>query len=189
MTFARALRAILRQDPDVVMIGEIRDLETAQIAVQASLTGHLVLATLHTNDAPGAVTRLVDMGIEPYLLASTLNGVLAQRLVRKLCAECKQPYEPPASERSVFRHDAPDRLYKAVGCGACNFSGYRGRTGIYELFVADDETRRLIHDTAPEAMLRDRAVAGGMLRLREDGLRWVRDGATSLDEVLRVTRT
>ena len=190
MTFARALRAILRQDPDVVMIGEIRDLETAQIAVQASLTGHLVLATLHTNDAPGAVTRLIDMGIEPYLLASTLNGVLAQRLVRKLCNECKQPYEPAAAERSVFGRGAtPERLYKAVGCGACNFSGYRGRTGIYELFTADDETRRLIHDTAAESELRDRAVAGGMMRLREDGLRWVRDGTTSLDEVLRVTRT
>jgi len=189
MTFGRALRAILRQDPDVVMIGEIRDLETAQIAVQASLTGHLVLATLHTNDAPGAVTRLIDMGIEPYLLASTLNGVLAQRLVRRLCPECRAPYEPDAAERSVFARHAPERLFKAVGCGACNFSGYRGRTGIYELFVTDDETRHLIHDTAPEAQLRERAVASGMLRLRDDGLRWVREGATSLDEVLRVTRT
>jgi len=189
MTFGRALRAILRQDPDVVMIGEIRDLETSQIAVQASLTGHLVLATLHTNDAPGAVTRLIDMGVEPYLLASTLNGVLAQRLVRRLCTECRTPYEPDAVERAVFGRDAPDRLYRAVGCGACNFSGYRGRTGIYELFVTDDETRHLIHDTAPEAELRSRAVASGMLRLRDDGLRWVREGATSLDEVLRVTRT
>jgi general secretion pathway protein E len=189
MTFARALRAILRQDPDVVMIGEIRDLETAQIAVQASLTGHLVLATLHTNDAPGAVTRLIDMGIEPYLLASTLNGVLAQRLVRKLCVECRAPYEPDAAERTVFGRSPPERLYRAVGCGACNFSGYRGRTGIYELFTADDASRRLIHDTAPESALRDLAVKNGMVRLREDGLRWVRDGATSLDEVLRVTRT
>jgi len=189
MTFARALRAILRQDPDVVMIGEIRDLETAQIAVQASLTGHLVLATLHTNDAPGAVTRLIDMGIEPYLLASTLNGVLAQRLVRKLCLECRAPYEPDAAERSVFGRSSPDRLYKAVGCGACNFSGYKGRTGIYELLTADDEMRRLVHDTAAESDLRERAVKGGMVRLREDGLRWVREGVTSLDEVLRVTRT
>jgi general secretion pathway protein E len=197
MTFARALRAILRQDPDVVMIGEIRDLETAQIAVQASLTGHLVLATLHTNDAPGAVTRLIDMGIEPYLLASTLNGVLAQRLVRRLCPECRAPYEPDATERAVFASPrpsakaeaAPERLYKAVGCGACNFSGYRGRTGIYELFIADDVTRRLIHDTAAESDLRERAVKSGMARLRDDGLRWVREGATSLDEVLRVTRT
>jgi general secretion pathway protein E len=189
MTFARALRAILRQDPDVVMIGEIRDLETAQIAVQASLTGHLVLATLHTNDAPGAVTRLVDMGVEPYLLASTLNGVLAQRLVRRLCAACRAPYEPDATERSVFGRNPPDRLYKAVGCGACNFSGYKGRTGIYELLTADDSTRRLVHDTVAESDLREHAVKAGMVRLREDGLRWVRDGSTSLDEVLRVTRT
>ena len=183
------------------MIGEIRDLETAQIAVQASLTGHLVLATLHTNDAPGAVTRLIDMGIEPYLLASTLDGVLAQRLVRKLCAACRAPYEPDATERSAFHAPsplgegrgggaaAPERLYKAVGCGACNFSGYKGRTGIYELFTTDDDTRRLIHDTAAESDLRERAVHAGMVRLREDGLRWVRDGSTSLDEVLRVTRT
>jgi general secretion pathway protein E len=189
MTFARALRAILRQDPDIVMIGEIRDLETAQIAVQASLTGHLVLATLHTNDAPGAVTRLIDMGIEPYLLASTLNGVLAQRLVRRLCNECKQPYEPDAAERGVFSRDAPDRLYRAVGCGACNFAGYRGRTGIYELLTADDELRHRIHDTSAESELRDYAVRSGMVRLREDGLRWVREGVTSLDEILRVTRT
>ena len=189
MTFARALRAILRQDPDVVMIGEIRDLETAQIAVQASLTGHLVLATLHTNDAPGAVTRLADMGVEPYLLASTLNGVLAQRLVRKLCAECKAPYEPDAKERSVFGKQAPDRLYRSVGCGACNFSGYKGRTGIYELLTADDALRHLVHDTAEESVIRAHAVEHGMVRLRDDGLRWVREGVTSLDEVLRVTRT
>jgi general secretion pathway protein E len=189
MTFARALRAILRQDPDIVMIGEIRDLETAQIAVQASLTGHLVLATLHTNDAPGAVTRLIDMGIEPYLLASTLNGVLAQRLVRKLCKACRTPYEPDAAERSVFGANAPDRLYKAVGCGACNFSGYRGRTGIYELLTADEALRHKIHDSAEESALREAAVANGMVRLREDGLRWVREGVTALDEVLRVTRT
>jgi general secretion pathway protein E len=196
MTFARALRAILRQDPDVVMIGEIRDLETAQIAVQASLTGHLVLATLHTNDAPGAVTRLIDMGIEPYLLASTLNGALAQRLVRKLCNECRTPYEPDATERSVFaaapaaaNDSAPERIYRAVGCGACNFSGYRGRTGIYELLVADDDLRHRVHESAEESTLREAAVRNGMRRLREDGLRWVRDGVTSLDEVLRVTRT
>jgi len=189
MTFARALRAILRQDPDVVMIGEIRDLETAQIAVQASLTGHLVLATLHTNDAPGAVTRLIDMGVEPYLLASTLNGALAQRLVRRLCPECRAPYEPDAAERTIFGRDVPERLYRAVGCGACNFTGFRGRTGIYELMTADDDLRKLVHDNAAERELRAHAVRGGMIRLREDGLRWVREGATSLDEVLRVTRT
>ncbi len=177
MTFARALRAILRQDPDVVMIGEIRDLETAQIAVQASLTGHLVLATLHTNDAPGAVTRLIDMGIEPYLLASTLNGVLAQRLVRKLCLQCRTPTE-----------ESGERTYKHVGCAACNFSGYKGRTGIYELLTVDDDLRRLVHDSAEERLQREHAVAHGMVRLREDGMRWVREGVTSLDEVLRVTR-
>jgi general secretion pathway protein E len=186
MTFARALRAILRQDPDVVMIGEIRDLETAQIAVQASLTGHLVLATLHTNDAPGAVTRLIDMGIEPYLLASTLNGVLAQRLVRKLCPECKTPSASPLAEG---RGEGEARTYQAVGCGACNFTGYRGRTGIYELLTADDELRHKVHDTAAESELRDHAVRAGMVRLREDGMRWVREGVTSLDEILRVTRT
>ena len=189
MSFARALRAILRQDPDVVMIGEIRDLETAQIAVQASLTGHLVLATLHTNDAPGAVTRLVDMGIEPYLLSSTLVGALAQRLVRKLCPDCKQPHEPDAAERSAFGADAPARLYKPVGCGNCNFTGFKGRTGIYELLTVDEPLRKLIHDSGAERDIRDQAVAGGMLRLRADGLRWVREGVTSLDEVLRVTRT
>jgi general secretion pathway protein E len=189
MSFARALRAILRQDPDVVMIGEIRDLETAQIAVQASLTGHLVLATLHTNDAPGAVTRLVDMGIEPYLLSSTLVGALAQRLVRKLCPACRQPHEPDAAERGAFGGDAPERLYKPAGCGACNFTGFKGRTGIYELLTVDEPLRKLIHDSGDERDIRDQAVAGGMLRLREDGLRWVRDGVTSLDEVLRVTRT
>ncbi|QJR15758.1 type II secretion system ATPase GspE [Usitatibacter palustris] len=185
MTFARALRAILRQDPDVVMIGEIRDLETAQIAVQASLTGHLVLATLHTNDAPGAVTRLIDMGIEPYLLASTLNGVLAQRLVRKLCPACKTPSPSPLGEG---RGEGDERTYAPVGCAACNFSGYKGRTGIYELLTVDDDLRRLIHDTAAERELRDHAVKQGLTRLRDDGMRWVREGATSLDEVLRVTR-
>ncbi len=188
MTFARALRAILRQDPDVVMIGEIRDLETAQIAVQASLTGHLVLATLHTNDAPGAVTRLLDMGIEPYLLASTLNGVLAQRLVRKLCPECRTPYEPDEAERTIFGRHLPERLFRAAGCGACNFTGYKGRTGIYELMTVDEDMRKLIHDTMAERELRAHGVRGGMIRLREDGLRWVREGVTALDEVLRVTR-
>jgi general secretion pathway protein E len=186
MTFARALRAILRQDPDVVMIGEIRDLETAQIAVQASLTGHLVLATLHTNDAPGAVTRLIDMGIEPYLLASTLNGVLAQRLIRKLCPECKTPSPSPLGEG---RGEGDSRTYQAVGCAACNFSGYKGRTGIYELLTVDDGLRHKIHDSVAESDLREHAVRTGMLRLREDGMRWVREGVTSLDEVLRVTRT
>jgi general secretion pathway protein E len=129
------------------------------------------------------------MGIEPYLLASTLNGVLAQRLVRKLCAECRTPYEPDVAERKVFGKSAPDRIYRATGCGACNFSGYRGRTGIYELLTASDTLRHRIHDQAAESELREQAVQDGMIRLRDDGLRWVREGVTSLDEVLRVTRT
>jgi general secretion pathway protein E len=186
MSFARALRAILRQDPDVIMIGEIRDLETARIAIQASLTGHLVLATLHTNDAAGAITRLVDMGVEPFLLASSLHGVLAQRLVRTLCESCRGPV-PPA-ELADLPREAAGRGWRAVGCTACNGVGYRGRTGIYELLTVDATLRRLMHDGAAESALRDHALARGMSTLRDDGLRWVRSGGTSWDEVLRVTR-
>jgi len=176
MSFARALRTILRQDPDVVMIGEIRDLETAQIAVQASLTGHLVFATLHTNDAVSAVTRLVDMGVEPFLLASSLLGVGAQRLVRRLCLECRKP---------VLHESAT--YYSAVGCPACNRSGYRGRTGIYELLTVDDELRRLVHDRASEQALRAHVLAHGMRSLREDAMRWAAAGVISLEEAIRVT--
>ena len=175
MSFAKALRSILRQDPDVIMIGEIRDLETAQIAVQASLTGHLVLATLHTNDAVSAVTRLIDMGVEPFLLSSSLLGVAAQRLVRKLCLQCREP-DPVAGG------------WRAVGCLACNRSGFTGRTGVYELLTVDDAIRALIHRGAPESEIRAAAVANGMIAMREDGQRWVRTGVTSLDEVIRVTR-
>jgi general secretion pathway protein E len=175
MSFAKALRAILRQDPDVVMIGEIRDLETAQIAVQASLTGHLVLATLHTNDAVSAVTRLTDMGIEPFLLSSSLLGVVAQRLVRRLCEQCRVP-DPVAGG------------WRAVGCPACDRSGYRGRTGVHELFVVDDAVRALIHRGASESELREAARKHGMISMREDGQRWVAAGVTSADEVARVTR-
>jgi general secretion pathway protein E len=192
LTFARALRAILRQDPDVVMIGEIRDLETAQIAVQASLTGHLVLATLHTNDAVGAVTRLVDMGIEPFLVASSLRGVLAQRLVRRLCPACRRGHAPDAAELRLIRNGndgaGSPLLYTAEGCEACAHTGYQGRTGIFELFLIDDGARRLIHDRASEAELSAYAKTSGMRNLREDGLRWVRSGETSLEEVLRVSR-
>jgi general secretion pathway protein E len=186
MSFARALRTILRQDPDVIMIGEIRDLETAQIAVQASLTGHLVFATLHTNDAVSAVTRLVDMGVEPFLLASSLIGVGAQRLVRRLCAECRQPighlqFQPlPKSSPGIF--------YKPQGCDACNQSGYRGRTGIYELLTVDNELRRHIHDRASEQDLREHVVSRGMRSLRDDGMRLAAQGVTSPEEVARVTR-
>jgi len=192
LTFARALRAILRQDPDVVMIGEIRDLETAQIAVQASLTGHLVLATLHTNDAAGAVVRLVDMGIEPFLVASSLLGVLAQRLVRRLCPACRRAHAPDAAERKLLANGngggADHPLFTAPGCEACTFTGYQGRSGIFELLLIDDASRRLIHDRAAEADLRDHARERGMKGLREDGMRWVRAGETSLEEVLRVSR-
>ncbi|WP_122859953.1 ATPase, T2SS/T4P/T4SS family, partial [Pseudomonas viridiflava] len=176
MTFALALRAILRQDPDIIMIGEIRDLETAQIAVQASLTGHLVLATLHTNDSVSAVNRLIDMGVEPFLLASSLLGVLAQRLVRRLCPHCKQ--EDPAVPGT----------WRPVGCAVCNQIGYSGRTGIHELFCVDDAVRSLIHSGADEQALRVAARHAGMLSMREDGSRWVRSGTTAPEEILRVTR-
>ena len=175
MTFAKALRSILRQDPDVVMIGEIRDLETAQIAVQASLTGHLVLATLHTNDSISAVTRLIDMGIEPFLLSSSLIGIVAQRLVRKLCPQCRQP-------------DPVTGGWRAVGCLACNKTGFQGRTGIYEIVSVDDALRGLVHQSASEEELRNAARRNGFLSMREDGPRWVQAGVTSLDEVVRVTR-
>jgi general secretion pathway protein E len=174
LTFAKALRAILRQDPDVIMIGEIRDFETAQIAIQASLTGHLVLATLHTNDAPSAVTRLTDMGVEPFLLSSSLLGVLAQRLVRKLCPHCKRQDE--------------HGQWHPVGCPDCGHTGYKGRTGVYELMVADDAVRSLIHNRAAESELTEAARQGGLRSMREDGDRLVAEGLTSAEEVLRVTR-
>jgi len=190
LSFARALRSILRQDPDIIMIGEIRDLETAQIAVQASLTGHLVLATLHTNDAVSAVTRLADMGVEPYLLASSLLGVLAQRLVRCLCPVCREAYPPTAGESSVLMSlgtQATSRLWRPVGCESCARSGYRGRTGIYELLLVDDEARRAIHDRSGEPVLRELASRAGLRTLAMDGSRWLTDGTTSLSELLRAT--
>jgi general secretion pathway protein E len=165
LSFAKALRAILRQDPDVIMIGEIRDFETAQIAIQASLTGHLVLATLHTNDAASAVTRLIDMGVEPFLLSSSLLGVLAQRLVRKLCPACH-----------------------GKGCTECGHTGYQGRTGVFELLVTDDKLRALIHNQASEAEIRETALKTGMVLMRDDGERLVQSGVTSREELLRVTR-
>jgi general secretion pathway protein E len=177
MTFARALRSILRQDPDIIMIGEIRDLETAQIAVQASLTGHLVLATLHTNDAASAVTRLTDMGVEPYLLASSLLGVLAQRLVRQLCPACKEERE----------EDDGRKRWHPVGCERCGHSGYSGRRGVYELLLIDEPIRALIHRNAADAEIFAAGRAQGMRTLREDGERWLDAGTTSLEEVLRVT--
>jgi general secretion pathway protein E len=188
MTFARALRAILRQDPDVIMIGEIRDLETAQIAVQASLTGHLVLATLHTNDTASSVTRLTDMGVEPFLLSSSMLGILAQRLVRCLCTTCREAYAPNESELAMLEGAHPDVLYRPVGCPACANTGYHRRTGIYELLRVDDGLRHLIHDRVAEQEVRKYALQHGMHSLRQDGLRLVIAGVTSLEELLRVTR-
>ncbi|WP_079280430.1 GspE family T2SS ATPase variant XcpR [Pseudomonas aeruginosa] len=189
MTFARGLRAILRQDPDVVMVGEIRDRETAEIAVQASLTGHLVLSTLHTNSAIGAITRLVDMGIEPFLLSSSMLGVLAQRLVRVLCPACKEPYRADEAECALLGVDpaAPPTLHRARGCGECHQHGYRGRTGIYELVVFDDHMRSLIHNESSEQEMTRHARTSGP-SIRDDGRRKVLEGVTTVEEVLRVTR-
>jgi len=188
MTFARGLRAILRQDPDIVMVGEIRDLETAEIAVQASLTGHLVLSTLHTNTAVGAVTRLQDMGVERFLLSSSLIAVIAQRLVRLLCTDCREAVSPTESELALLglELDGEHTIYRAVGCKNCNYIGYRGRSGIYELITVDDEMRRMIHGGAGEQELLQQARRHdpGIL---EDGRRRVLAGDTSMEEVLRVT--
>lgn len=189
MSFARGLRAILRQDPDVVMVGEIRDLETVEIAVQASLTGHLVFSTLHTNTAVGAVTRLRDMGVEPFLLSSSLIGVLAQRLVRLLCNKCKRLHQPDATECEILgiKPDEAETIYEAVGCEHCNQLGYRGRTGIYELVEVNDKLRTMIHDGAGEHEMEKHArkFSPG---IRADGIRRIMAGETSLEEVLRVTR-
>ena len=191
MTFGKALRAFLRQDPDVIMVGEMRDLETSQIAIQASLTGHLVLSTLHTNDAPGAVTRLVDMGVEPFLISSTLMGVLAQRLVRTVCKKCRTPFEPTESQLSLLNlspHDIGDKVfYYGRGCQACNDTGYKGRRGIFELLVVGDAIRNLINERAPSVVMRQKAVELGMITLREDGLRGIFDGDTTIEEVVKYT--
>jgi len=190
LTFGRGLRSILRHDPDVILVGEIRDLETAEIAVQASLTGHLVFSTLHTNDAPGALTRLVDMGIEPYLVASSLEMVIAQRLVRLICPHCREPV--PADEidrlRAEFGGDAPEVLYRGPGCRQCQGSGYLGRTGIFEMMAIDESIRAIVLERASAGDVRKQAVRNGVKFLREDGWRLVRDGKTTLAEVLRVTK-
>ncbi len=192
LTFAAGLRAILRHDPDVVLIGEIRDYETAEIAVQASLTGHLVFSTLHTNDAPGAVTRLVEMGVEPYLVASSLELVLAQRLVRLLCKECKRLVEPTELEcrelKTEFGARAPEKVWKAVGCRACNNAGFRGRQGVFEVMPITDEIRGMVLNNVAANELRKVAVREGMKSLREDGKRLMMEGKTTLDEVMRMTK-
>ena len=191
LTFAKALRAFLRQDPDRIMVGEMRDLETAQIAIQASLTGHLVLSTLHTNDSAGAVTRLVDMGVEPFLVSATLEGVLAQRLLRTICKSCKASYEPTLhilNQLNLSREDIGGKhFYTGAGCSVCGGSGYKGRRGIYELLDVTDPIRELITSRAPSLVLRQKAIELGMVTLREDGLRSIYDGETTLEEVLKYT--
>jgi type IV pilus assembly protein PilB len=191
MTFARALKSFLRQDPDRIMLGEIRDLETAQMAIQASLTGHMVLSTLHTNDAPGAVTRLVDMGVQPFLITSSLEGILAQRLVRRVCVHCKTLYEPTDAELDALglsREGMPDVQFAyGKGCKECNDTGYRGRKGIYELFVLSPPIRDLVNDNQPASVLSQRAKQEGMRSLREDGIRSIIDGITTVEEVVKYT--
>ncbi|MDB6016980.1 MAG: type fimbrial assembly protein PilB [Pedosphaera sp.] len=191
MTFSKALRSFLRQDPDIIMVGEMRDLETAQISIQASLTGHLVLSTLHTNDAPGAVTRLVDMGVEPFLISSTLMGVLGQRLVRTSCKQCRTPFEPTENQLSLLNlspHDLGEKVfYYGRGCSNCNDTGYKGRKGIFELLTISEPIRALINERAPTVVVRQKAVELGMITLREDGLRSIFDGDTTIEEVVKYT--
>jgi Type II secretory pathway, ATPase PulE/Tfp pilus assembly pathway, ATPase PilB len=191
LTFSKALRSFLRQDPDVIMVGEMRDLETAQISIQASLTGHLVLSTLHTNDSPGAVTRLIDMGVEPFLISSTLVAVLGQRLVRTICKNCRTPFEPTESQLGMLNlspHDLGDKVfYYGRGCANCNDTGYKGRKGIFELLVINDALRTLVNERAPTVVIRQKAVELGMVTLREDGLRGIFDGDTTIEEVVKYT--
>ncbi|MBT8037194.1 MAG: GspE/PulE family protein [Verrucomicrobiae bacterium] len=191
LTFSRILRAFLRQDPDRILVGEIRDIDTAQIAIQASLTGHLVLSTLHTNDAPGAVTRLIDMGTEPFLVAASLEGVLAQRLLRTICSDCRAAYEPNEvllNQLGVSSHELGDKeFYTGRGCDVCDQSGYKGRRGLFELLDITDPIRDLITDRAPTVVIKQKAIELGMQTLREDGLRNIYDGNTTIEEVLKYT--
>ena len=191
LTFARTLRAFLRQDPDRIMVGETRDLETAQISIQASLTGHLVFTTLHTNDAPGAITRLIDMGVEPFLISSTLEAVLGQRLLRSICPNCRTTYQPGEAlltELALSRRDIGERqFFHGTGCDACNQTGYKGRKGIYELLKISDPLRELINERAPTVTLKEKAIELGMVPLRQDGLRSIFAGETTIEEVLKYT--
>ncbi len=188
LTFASGLRSILRQDPDVIMVGEIRDMETAEMAIQASLTGHMVLSTLHTNDAPTAITRLVDMGVEPFLLSSSISAVLAQRLVRVLCIYCKEEYTLISQEGTPFGEDAPKILWKASGCERCFKTGYHGQTGIFEFLPMDQDMRALILKNSDSTTIKEYALSCGMKTLRDDGLEKVSSGITSLEEIIRVTQ-
>ena len=191
LNFARVLRAFLRQDPDKIMVGETRDVETAQIAIQASLTGHLVLTTLHTNDAPGAVTRLIDMGVEPFLISASLEAVLGQRLIRRVCGACRQPYEPSEgvlTQLGLTPQEIGDKsFYYGGGCDVCNNTGYRGRKGIYELLDITDPLRQLINERAPSVVMKQKAIELGMDTLRQDGLRSIYLGETTIEEVLKYT--
>jgi len=193
LTFGAALRSMLRQAPNIIMVGEIRDLETAEIAINASLTGHLVFSTLHTNDAPGSVTRLVDMGVKPFLVASSVRAVMAQRLVRRVCQNCAQPTEPDPEELRLLEADPSDfesvELLKGRGCDNCGHTGYKGRMGIYEIFMVTEELQNLIFDNRPSNEIRDAARKSGMRTLREDGLRKASSGQTTLEEVIRITAT
>jgi len=195
LTFAIALKYFLRQDPDVILVGEIRDLETSEIAIQAALTGHLVLSTLHTNDAPSTVTRMIDMGVEPFLIASSVIGSLSQRLARKLCEECKEPYRPPRDQLLGlgFDPDAPENadvtFYKGQGCGNCRETGYRGRIGIFELLTMNGEIRELIVKRASADQIKEATIANGMITLGEDAMRKARNGLTDIEEILRVVST
>jgi type II secretory ATPase GspE/PulE/Tfp pilus assembly ATPase PilB-like protein len=190
LTFAAGLRSIVRQDPDVIMVGEMRDLETAEIGIRAALTGHVVFSTLHTNDAPSAIARLVDMGAEDYLLASSILGVLAQRLIRVICPHCKeeQPMEKSVLEEIGFPLDAKTKLYQGRGCKECGQTGFQGRLAIFELMLMDEEIRRLTIANADALELAKAAVKGGMLTLRDDGFEKVKEGITTISEVLRVTQ-
>jgi len=189
LNFASALRSFLRQDPDIIMVGEIRDHETAQIAIESALTGHMVLSTLHTNDAPGAITRLIDMGIEPFLVASALVGCIAQRLVRRICPNCREPYSPPEEAVAKFGLNLADTnivFYHGRGCDHCKGTGYKGRCGIYEMMTINDSIRPLILRNAPTVEVKDAAIENGMVTLQEDGLRKVLEGTTTIEECLRV---
>jgi general secretion pathway protein E len=187
MTFASGLRSVLRQDPDVIMVGEIRDRETATMAIQSSLTGHLVFSTLHTNDAASAITRLLDLGIEPYLVASSLVGVLAQRLVRRVCRDCAVPYHPNTAESEWLASGDTSRMMQGKGCATCRQTGYRGRLGTFELLVIDDNIRQLIQQHATASQIKDAAKSAGLHTLRDDGIRKIIAGVTTISEVERVT--
>lgn len=191
MTFASALRAMLRQAPNIVMVGEIRDLETAEIAINASLTGHMVFSTLHTNDAPGAVTRLTDIGVKPFLVSTALRATMAQRLVRKICQKCRRPFTPNTAQLEALKLDAAvstkPEFMEGAGCDACNGSGFRGRLGIFEVFVVNEEIQRMIYENRRSTQLREKARAYGMRTMREDGLRKATAGLTTVEEVVSIT--